>query len=98
LFRIKVNVIGPDGKPARLTSYGLGQQSKGVSLGTAQIAPGKFHASRMPLSRLFDMTREGEYKISFTQSVTGETGEFSAASNVLTITVGEERADYVPGK
>jgi hypothetical protein len=90
LFRFKVNVVGPDGKPAPLTSYGLTQQERGFSLGTVKIAPGKFAGSGLPLSRLFDMTREGEYKVSFSQTL-NRAGEFTVTSNVLTVKVGPER-------
>jgi hypothetical protein len=90
LFRFKVNVVGPDSKPAPLTAYGLTQQGEGFGLGTVKIQPGKFVASGLPLSRLFDMTREGEYKVSFSQTVKGA-GEFTVTSNVLTIMVGPER-------
>jgi hypothetical protein len=95
LFVFTISVVGPDGKPTPLTSYGLIQKDvAGIgskSLGT--IARGEEEASGLLLSRIFDMTRPGEYKVSFSRSVTGaDNTEFSVAANVLTITVaGESR-------
>jgi RNA polymerase sigma factor (sigma-70 family) len=93
-----INVVGPDGKAAPLTSYGRRQmENKDGGIGGGTLLPGKEDKSGLLLSRFFDMTQKGEYKVTFSRSVTGaDKTEFTVTSNVLTITVAGERAEYVP--
>jgi RNA polymerase sigma factor (sigma-70 family) len=94
-----INVLGPDGKPAPLTSVGHNQkEALGGSFGGGTLLPGKVDTSGMLLSRCFDMTRPGEYKVSVTRSITAaDNTKFSVPSNVLTIKVWGEKAEYIPG-
>jgi hypothetical protein len=100
LFVFKISVLGPDGKPAPLTAYGQQQMdiSGEGSKATNKLAPGEEKTSGLLLSRFFDMTRQGEYKVSFSRVwVKGGDGtEFSVPSNVLTIKVWGERGEYTP--
>jgi len=48
---------------------------------------------------MFDMTRKGEYKVYFSRSVKGaDNTEFSVTSNILTVAVAGEKAEYEPMK
>ncbi|MBI1832705.1 MAG: hypothetical protein HYR84_14790 [Planctomycetes bacterium] len=102
LFVYAIKVVGPDGKPTPLTSYG--QKAKkwagSGSAATDKLGPGQEDTSDLLLGRIFDMTREGEYKISFSQSIWPARGmpPVDVSSNVLIITVLGEKAEYAPSK
>lgn len=94
-----ISVQGPDGKPTPFTSYGRQQMDNAGegSRAVGTLAPGDEDTNGLLLSRIFDMTRQGEYKVSFTRWARGadDTG-FSVTSNTLTITVAGARAEYIP--
>jgi len=90
----KIRVLGPDGKPVLLTAYGrreldiAGSGSRSVG----KLAPGREEETRLLLSRVFDMTRAGEYKISFARFCFGMNKKpISVSSNDLSVTVVEEK-------
>jgi len=99
LYIFTVSVVGPDEKPAPLTSYGR-QQMDGAgrgSRGKGKVAAGEEDKSGLFLSRIFDMTRQGEYKVSFSRSIwTADDTRVLVTSNVLTVTVAGEKAEYEP--
>lgn len=88
-----VKMIGPDGERVRFTSFGekLNSQSS-KSLSTQTLNPDEEDKTKLPLSRIYDMTRSGEYKISFSRMVGTRAGnEQPVTSNVLTLTVVEPK-------
>jgi hypothetical protein len=93
-----ISVLGPNGKPTQHTSYGRQQMDSAGegSRATGSLAPGKEDKSSLLLNRIFDMTQKGEYKVSFSRSVRVNDAEVSVTSNVLTVTVAEEKTEYVP--
>jgi len=93
-----IRVLGPDGKPTPLTSYGRQQMDSAGdgSRGTGNLAPGEEDKSGLLLSRILDMTRKGEYKVSFSRSFRVNNAEVSATSNVLRVTVLGEKVEYAP--
>lgn len=93
-----IRVMGPDGKPAPLTSYGRQQKdaARDSSRGQPKLALGDQDKSELLLSRIFDMTQMGDYQVSFSRFVHVNHELVAVTSNVLTITVAGARADYVP--
>lgn len=93
-----LRVMGPDGKPAPLTSYGRQQKEAAGdgSRGTPNLALGEEDKSELLLSRFFDMTLMGDYKVSFSRLVLVNNALVPVTSNDLTIAVAGEKADYVP--
>jgi len=92
----RVSVVGPDNQPAATTSYANALEPFAGSFTTAALAPGAEQRTSLLLSRIYDMTREGDYRVSFVRLVYPETGDpRPVSSNLLTIKVvgpSEEKA------
>jgi hypothetical protein len=88
LDTFEFDVTLPTGEPAPLTLYGK-QVATGRSLGfrTFPLKPGEKAAHAIALSRLFDMTLHGEYKVTARRRIHSE---LVVSSNPITITVRED--------
>lgn len=86
----ELTIKDPDGKVVPLTQYGQHRsEAAGEASKTVQaFSPSDEDATPILINRLYDMTRSGEYKVSFSRGFVLPDGTIKiATSNVLAITV-----------
>ena len=94
-----VNVsLEPKGTPVGRTAYGAGFSGGMHSIRVQKIMPGCKVTRRVNLSRCFDMSRTGVYRMVFSQKIEDENSTLSSIqSNELEVTITDESpADYRP--